>query len=278
VPASHPLPHVHLSIARTGKPITLVGCIAADGSFLKPLVVIARQTYDTNLALTGITDEKVSLYSQSKRHIDRSIFLAWLNEIFLPEVRRRREGDNYTGWTVIIMDNCTAHTGDEIDELCELHGITVCPLPPHSSNQVQPLDLSTFGITKRLIAKVNRMETVNIQTSHIARVVSNFMSAASHLNNVGTFRSAGIARILGPNDILFCAVCPEHARCLFIPLDPIANLVGGDGGRRRPRWTGRSAPRARMRRWAAARISSEGIANSGGDDAAQCTGGDGARR
>jgi hypothetical protein len=56
------------------------------------------------------------------------------------------------------MDNCTAHTEPEIGEVCAAHGVIICPLPPHSSNQIQPLEMWTFDITKRRIACVHRME------------------------------------------------------------------------------------------------------------------------
>jgi hypothetical protein len=164
----------------------------------------------------------VTIYSQAKGYTDRPIFLAWLTETFIPEVLRRREAFGYAGPAVLIIDNCTAHTGAEVDEWCEGHGIRVCPLPPHSSNQVQPLDLSTFGVTKRLIARVNRMENVNVQSAHIAQVVSAFMSASSPLNVVGTFLSAGIALSLGAGGRFFCRVARERARCLLAPFDPVS--------------------------------------------------------
>lgn len=219
VPTAHSGPHVYFPVPRTGKRITLLACIAADGSYLKPLIVIPRKTYDADLALTGITDEKVTVYSQAKGYTNRPIFLAWLTDIFLPEVARRREALGYDGRAVLIMDNCTAHTGPEIHEACAAQGVVVCWLPPHSSNQIQPLDLSTFGITKRHIARVNRMETVNVQSRHIAEVVSSFMSAASPMNVVGTFASAGITLTLSPEGRPLCRVCPERARCLLFPIE-----------------------------------------------------------
>jgi hypothetical protein len=225
VPKSHPHEHVYFPVSRTGKRITIVGCIAADGSFCKPLVVIPRKTYDRDLALTGITEEKVQIYYQIKGYMDKAIFLSWLSDVFLPEVARRREALDYEGHAVLIMDNCSAHTGLDVEEVCEAHGVIICPLPPHSSNQIQPLDLSTFGITKRLIARINRMETVNIQSSHIGQVVSAFMSASSPSNVVGTFRSAGIVLFLGLDLKLYCHVSPEQARCLimrFIPSEETA--------------------------------------------------------
>lgn len=219
VPVSHEDSQVYFPVPRTGKRITLVACIAADGSYLKPLIVIPRKTYDADLGLTGLTDEKVTVYSQAKGYTDRPIFHAWLTEIFLPEVARRRDALGYGGQAVLILDNCTAHTGPEIAEACASQGIIMCPLPPHSSNQIQPLDLSTFGVTKRHIARANRMEAVNLQSRHIAEVVSSFMAAAAPMNVVATFASAGITLFLSPDGKVLCRVCPERARCLICPIE-----------------------------------------------------------
>jgi hypothetical protein len=119
-------------------------------------------------------------------------------------------------------DSCTLHIGPEVNKIWEAHGIVMCPLPPHSLNQVQPLDLSTFRIAKRWIIRINRIETVNIQSSHMAEVVSAFMPASSPLNAVGTFRSIGIMLWLAPDNRLCCGGSAERARCLtiaFIPVD-----------------------------------------------------------
>jgi hypothetical protein len=68
------------------------------------------------------------------------------------------------------MGNWNAHTGPEIDEACTAHAVVVCSLPPHSSDQLQPLDLSTFEISKRHIAPIDRMATVNLHSSGAAQV------------------------------------------------------------------------------------------------------------
>jgi hypothetical protein len=88
------------------------------------------------------------------------------------------------------MDNCTAHTGLEVKEACNEAGVLEFPLPRHSSNQIQLLDLSMFRVTKHAIARVNRMKTVNVQWDHIAQVIGSFMSAASSSTIVGSFPRA----------------------------------------------------------------------------------------
>jgi hypothetical protein len=44
----------------------LIAGIAADGSFIRPSIVISRKTFDDELLLDGFTPEKVEIYDQSK--------------------------------------------------------------------------------------------------------------------------------------------------------------------------------------------------------------------
>jgi hypothetical protein len=221
VPVYHEHDHVAYPVSRTGKRITLVACIAADGSYTKPLIVIPRKTIDEDLFLTGLTAEKVELYSQAKGYIDTQIFEAWLENTLVVEVEKRREAHGYTGPAILAMDNCTAHASPTIDALFQAHGIVPLPLPPHSSNQVQALDLCIFGVTKRHIMRINRMETLNIQSKHIAQVVCGFFAAATPVNIVQSFRNAGIGLIVQDGRLL-CKIDPSQARCL---LKPLPNLI-----------------------------------------------------
>jgi hypothetical protein len=74
-----------------------VACIAADGSQVKPLIVIPRKMIDEDLYLIGLTDKKIDFYSQSKGRIGKPILDAWLGETFLPESIRRRHHFSYDG-------------------------------------------------------------------------------------------------------------------------------------------------------------------------------------
>jgi hypothetical protein len=144
VPSSHTQPPLYFPVPRTGKRIRLVASITAHGFLLKHLIVIPRKTYGADLVLTGTAQERVAIHSQRKGYTDRSISLASPTDLFLPGLPRRR----YAGNSVLIMDNCTAHTGSEVEEAYAVSGVVAVPLPPHGLNQIQPLDLSTFRITK----------------------------------------------------------------------------------------------------------------------------------
>jgi hypothetical protein len=60
----HTQRQVCFPVPRTRKRMTLVGCIATDGSFLKPLSTISRKIYGLDFALTGRFDEKVAGYTR----------------------------------------------------------------------------------------------------------------------------------------------------------------------------------------------------------------------
>jgi hypothetical protein len=102
--------------------------------------------------------------------------------------------------------------------------VAVVPLfiPPHSSNQIQPLDLCAFGLTKKIL-RYNNMQKSRIQTYHILEVLDAFSQAARRRNITASFRNAGISLALknftlpGGNDILHtvCRVTVDKCRCLL---------------------------------------------------------------
>jgi hypothetical protein len=67
-----------------------VATIAADGSALKPMIIIERHSIDSDLRLFGIDDEKALIVYQPSGFITKPLFDDWFGQIYLPEVRRRR--------------------------------------------------------------------------------------------------------------------------------------------------------------------------------------------
>jgi hypothetical protein len=166
--------------------------------------------------LTGLADEKVAIYSQPKGFIDRPIFWAWFEDVFIPEICQRCARYQYARDIVLLIDGGTAHSFPSFESLCAQHSITICLLLPHSRNQTQPLNLSTFGITELLLARANRLETVNIQSLHIARVVNTLMSEAPPLNLVARMRGSNLAIA---DEKLICRITPRSARYLMASVD-----------------------------------------------------------
>ena len=69
--------------------LTLMACIAADGSAITHEIILPKKTIDDDLVLTSLTAEKVILRSQPKGDVTTQLFDAWFSEIFVPALDDR---------------------------------------------------------------------------------------------------------------------------------------------------------------------------------------------
>jgi hypothetical protein len=219
VPSEEPNDQIPIPIDRGGKRLTLVATIAADGSALKPMIIVERHTCDSDLRLFGIDESKCLIVFQKSGFITKALFDDWFGQIFLPEVRHRREVHGYDGPVVLLFDGCTAHDTDYFLDMCFEESIVPIPIPPHSSNQLQPCDLCLFGATKQAIHRMNTMMDGNPQSVHIARVVGGYIAAATPMNIVASFRNAGLSLCIDQEGCLKMSVTTESIRCLITKLD-----------------------------------------------------------
>jgi hypothetical protein len=109
VSAAHHDDYVYMSFSCDGKRITLMACIAADWSAIKPRIIIPRKTIEDDLVLAGLTTGKVAVRSRPKRYVTTQLFDDWFSSVFLPELAARRATYNYDGPAILLLNNCTAH-------------------------------------------------------------------------------------------------------------------------------------------------------------------------
>jgi hypothetical protein len=93
-------------------------------------------------------------------------------------------------------------------------------LPPHSSNQLQELDISLFGLLKRRIENINSKLDINIQSKHIAQIYSAFQSSFTSQNIIASFRNAGMELFIEGDN---CFVTINVIGCHCLLFDP--NLI-----------------------------------------------------
>jgi hypothetical protein len=226
VPSDYDKSAVRYPVSRIGKRITLIGTIFADGSYLKPGLVIPRQTYDDNVLCRGYTREKLEIYTQKKGYIDKDIFEDWAQDVLVPEIRRRREQHQYHGPMILILDNCSAHHGEAFEQLCADNNIIRVWLPPHASHLLQMLDLCVFGVTKKFLNRMNSGDTKYVQSDHIVKVLDSFHAACSCGNICASFSLGGISVLLDGEGITRCIVTPQTAaRVLHIYRDQESRLA-----------------------------------------------------
>ena len=82
VPVQYQGNGIPLATKRQCKRATLLGCIAADRSSLKPFVIVPRKTIEIELLLNGYTNEKVEIVFQENGFIDTVLFERWAEKFF----------------------------------------------------------------------------------------------------------------------------------------------------------------------------------------------------
>lgn len=182
---------------------TFLACIAADGSYLKPLIVVKRTTIEARVLRLSLFD-KVMIEPDETGYINSEIFNEWIDNIFIPEVQERRKKFNYDGPAVLILDGCSSHYTEELFNACEINNIKLFFLPPHSSNQTQMLDLGMFHLHKQNVrkARLSEVDDDDALLDKIQMLLDSFQRAATYSNVKSAFEAAGVVYELIENSIM----------------------------------------------------------------------------
>jgi hypothetical protein len=95
VTASHAGDLVYYPVSLAEKRITLIASCAADGSYIKPAVIVARKTFE---------DDELA-----KAFFDRDTLEGWFETTFTPDAARHRKRFSDKSPVFLLLDNCTAH-------------------------------------------------------------------------------------------------------------------------------------------------------------------------
>ena len=125
---------ISIPVKRESKRSSLIHCIAADGTALKPLLIIPRKTIDSIANCNNVLIKR----SQEKGFANTELIKLWLKRIFFPEVARRkaeeRNRSSYNGHAVVILDGFSCHKKALDEYNPDEMGIKVVFLVPHSSH------------------------------------------------------------------------------------------------------------------------------------------------
>jgi hypothetical protein len=184
---------IEMPIDRSTKRCSLLGCICADGSTLKPLMIVARKTSEIELYEIGYTPDRVTLKFQESGFMNTSLFEQWMMDEFLPSVRTRRARLGYTGPAFLILDGMSAHDSDWFFLACDDAGVVPIFLPPHSSDQTQALDLGIFGVQKTAMGRVHPPEWLTTQTQILAKILGAWQAVTTPPNIISAFSQMGLS-------------------------------------------------------------------------------------
>ena len=118
----------------------------------------------------------------------------------------KRKRLNYWGPALLIMDSFRPHYNSLNKVSMPNLNLYILFIPAHSSDQTQPLDLDTFGLSKRNTYKITDDTPASRVVNQLNKIVSSLWMASNPAFVVKAFRSAGICR---ENGNLVC--CREKA-------------------------------------------------------------------
>ncbi len=203
----------NVGVDRASRRATLIGCVCADGSALKPLIIITRKTKENALAEMGYNPECVEIVYQANGFVTGPLFDYWAQTIFFPELRNRRIRHHYEGPALLLFDGCTAHSSDFFMDECTYYDVIPIQEPASSSDQVQVLDIGIFGIQKNILKTLPTQKDCSPATNQIVSIVDSWQRATLRGNVTSAFRQAGF--VYSENEsTYYVSVDPKKTRCI----------------------------------------------------------------
>ncbi|XP_046685938.1 uncharacterized protein LOC124371633 [Homalodisca vitripennis] len=179
-----------MTSAERGTNVTMVLAVNAEGNSVPPMFVFPRKFYKDHF----VRDGPVGCCGTANPSgwITGPDFLFYMKH-FVKKVRCSKESP-----VLVLLDNHSAHLHIDVLDYCKENGITLLSFPPHTTNRLQPLDVSVFGPFKKLFndamcgwMKCHPGNTVSIYD--IPTVVRTALPKAATPSNIQAgFRSTGI--------------------------------------------------------------------------------------
>ena len=120
--------------------ITVIGCVSASGHAIPPFVIFDSKSLNkewTKGEVNGIT------YGMSnKGWVDSELFCGWLTDHFLQFAVAARP-------LLLVLDGHSSHYQPELVQYAKEKDVILFCLPPHTTHESQPLDISVFKPLKQ---------------------------------------------------------------------------------------------------------------------------------
>ena len=194
-----------------GETMTFVGIVNAVGQALPPVFIIPRKKWNPAF-MRNTTFGSKGIFTPT----------GWMNgEVFVQTLEhvKERTGCSVDNKICLIIDNAKCHLNIHVVEYAENNGIKIVTLPPHTTDKLQPLDVSVFApfkaCLKREQTSFNLMHPNERITVHQLPELAceAWTKAANPQNILSGFRATGIWPInqdIFPEDAFVAAEVTER--------------------------------------------------------------------
>ena len=173
-----------------GATMTFVGIINAIGHYLPPVFIIPRKRWNEAF-MRGTLDGSRGILQTT----------GWMNGQCFRETLEHVKEKSFcspTNKILLIMDNADCHMTIQAIEYANDNGIVILTLPPHTTNKLQPLDVSVYAAFKQCLKTIiNDFNLMHPRTHITEHMLPEFASkawvrACTPSNVLGGFSATGI--------------------------------------------------------------------------------------
>ena len=119
---------------------TIVSCCNAEGSYIPPMIIFKGTRKPTIESLPP--GSLIEVFKSG--WIDKELFLACFRH-FIQHLPHRIDNERIA----LVMDGHTSHESVALFDEANKNNVDILGLPSHTSNYLQPLDISIYGPFKR---------------------------------------------------------------------------------------------------------------------------------
>lgn len=120
--------------------VTVIGCVSAAGHAVPPFVIFDAKSLNLEWAVGEVPGTTYGL--SNKGWVDSELFRGWLTDHFLKYATGARP-------LFLLLDGHSSHYQPDLIRYAKEHDVIIFCLPPHTTHESQPLDVSVFGPLKR---------------------------------------------------------------------------------------------------------------------------------
>ncbi|KAG9814120.1 CENP-B protein, partial [Aureobasidium melanogenum] len=121
--------------------VSIIECISGSETSIQPLIIF--EGINVNIDWTPDDPPPYKYTADPTAWITEDIAIWWLNEIFNPQTKPRG-----SAYRILLFDNHSTHLTEKFEGICRREKIITIPLPSHTSDVLQPLDLIMFSPIK----------------------------------------------------------------------------------------------------------------------------------
>ncbi|KAH8430962.1 uncharacterized protein LDX57_013068 [Aspergillus melleus] len=144
--------------------IISIECINSTGWVLPPCVIFKGKVHIEGWYEKPKLPLDTRLEVNPNGWTSNEIGLRWLEYLFIPMTTHRTIGK----YRLLVMDGHGSHLSPQFDQLCSENNIISIYMPPHSSNNLQPLDVGCFRGLKGAYGDLVKQKT-NLGVRHITK-------------------------------------------------------------------------------------------------------------